>query len=373
MSQELAPGAEVPPRPAQAPGPPPPASGRAAPDADPAAVIARARAVWEDYRQTWNRPAGEPRPSDTMMAISACLAAERLPEILPLAEEAADLRALFDLQQTRVQAATERWRAEAPAERAGVLPDMGRLLDWLMADADRLRRELDRWESGQRSKGLPVVESVPDGVTYAARLLHAQGTEGGDEHDDLLRSAAERLKQLSDAASHLLAEAMVLRAAGRYDDAVAALRDIQAYGRWWSEQDTTMTVTLGPWALRAAADYLDAVRESRIANQQSDEHPEAHCHRCGRPNLPWVTPSPLWNQVMRGGDINAADLHDGIVCPTCFAALAEAAGIARDWRLTAADVQVPLPTVTPSGRVWDAGRWLWVDPDDTTAGGTDGR
>ena len=70
-----------------------------------------------------------------------------------------------------------------------------------------LREELRRWESGQRRKGRPVVESVPDGLHYAARLVRAIGTEkAADERDDLLRGASQRLKALSDAASYLLAE-----------------------------------------------------------------------------------------------------------------------------------------------------------------------
>lgn len=88
-------------------------------------------------------------------------------------------------------------------------------------------------------------------------------------------------------------------------------------------------------------------------------HPEDTCHRCGGPNLTWFAPSPLWNEVMRGGDINGADLFDGIVCPTCFAVLAEEAGIAQFWRFSAGRVHRPLQTVTPSGRVWNEGTWLW--------------
>lgn len=89
-------------------------------------------------------------------------------------------------------------------------------------------------------------------------------------------------------------------------------------------------------------------------------HPERHCGRCRGPNVSWTAPSPLWNQVMRGGDINAPELFGGIVCPTCFARTAEERGIAFGWRLNATDVRVELATTTPSGRVWDAHQWLWV-------------
>lgn len=91
-------------------------------------------------------------------------------------------------------------------------------------------------------------------------------------------------------------------------------------------------------------------------------HPEATCARCGGPNITWCAPSPLWNAVMRGGSINGEDEFDGIVCPICFAHLADERGIAAVWRFYAEDVRVELETVTPSGRQWDDRRWLWMDP-----------
>jgi len=92
---------------------------------------------------------------------------------------------------------------------------------------------------------------------------------------------------------------------------------------------------------------------------------ESVCQRCGGPNVtPWAAPSPLWNEVMRGGDINAADRY-GFCCPTCFVALADEAGIADDWQLSARRVHRELTTVTPSGRVWDDRAWLWVEPAPT--------
>mgnify|MGYP001595234074 FL=1 len=91
----------------------------------------------------------------------------------------------------------------------------------------------------------------------------------------------------------------------------------------------------------------------------SDEHPEDYCHRCGGPNITWSAPSPLWNQVMRGGDINGVDKFNGIVCPICFVQLAEDAGVAELWQLTARRVHVPLQTITPTGRVWNEATWLW--------------
>lgn len=94
---------------------------------------------------------------------------------------------------------------------------------------------------------------------------------------------------------------------------------------------------------------------------KAKEHPESTCGRCGGPNVAWSAPSPLWNRVMRGDDINNTDLYGGIVCPTCFAVLAEKAGIADLWQLSAKRVHVPLQTTTPSGRTWNEQTWLWEE------------
>jgi len=99
----------------------------------------------------------------------------------------------------------------------------------------------------------------------------------------------------------------------------------------------------------------------------ADTSPEDYCWRCGGPNVPWSAPSPLWNEVMRGGDINAGDLHGGIICPTCFAVLVQAAGVAELWKLYADRVLVPLATVTPSGRTWNAETWRWDEPATSAA------
>lgn len=53
--------------------------------------------------------------------------------------ELSDLPALFELQWDRMTEATARWRAEDPAARDLVQPDLGDLLRWLMNDADQAR------------------------------------------------------------------------------------------------------------------------------------------------------------------------------------------------------------------------------------------
>lgn len=47
-----------------------------------------------------------------------------------------ELRQLFDLQWSRMGDAVARWRAEAPAERELISPDLGRLLTWLLGQVD---------------------------------------------------------------------------------------------------------------------------------------------------------------------------------------------------------------------------------------------
>lgn len=91
----------------------------------------------------------------------------------------------------------------------------------------------------------------------------------------------------------------------------------------------------------------------------SSAQPEDTCGRCGGPHVPWTAPSPLWNQVMRGGCINGDEPYRGIVCTVCFAELAEQQGVATRWRMFAEEVSVPLQTVTPSGRTWDGEGWRW--------------
>lgn len=103
--------------------------------------------------------------------------------------------------------------------------------------------------------------------------------------------------------------------------------------------------------------------------------PESLCGRCGGPNSVWAAPSPLWNAVMRGGDINGGpEPHGGIVCPTCFMILAEEAGVADTWVLRATNVHTELQTVTPSGRIWNDAKMLWIDaqPDSSGPGSNTG-
>lgn len=100
-----------------------------------------------------------------------------------------------------------------------------------------------------------------------------------------------------------------------------------------------------------------------------DAQTETPCGRCGGPcGDHWSAPSPLWNYVMRGDDINN-EYQSELVCPPCFIAAAEERfGRSLHWRLDAVGVDDLLTYVTPSGRVWNSETWLWDDanPDPRT-------
>lgn len=53
---------------------------------------------------------------------------------------------------------------------------------------------------------------------------------------------------------------------------------------------------------------------------------ELDCTRCGAPNPVWYAPDDVWNRAMRRHGV-----EESIVCPSCFALLAESAepGIVR--------------------------------------------
>lgn len=119
-----------------------------------------------------------------------------------------------------------------------------------------------------------------------------------------------------------------------------------------------IVITSAEWeelrTLRAAA----VLERERVGTLGDDEF----CRRCGGENVIWAAPSPLWNKVMRGNEINAEDDPAGIVCIRCFVVLAEERGVRGQWHLTTVNLPDDLIYETPSGRVWDDARWLWVDP-----------
>lgn len=106
-----------------------------------------------------------------------------------------------------------------------------------------------------------------------------------------------------------------------------------------------------------------------MSEEPSFDPPREKCNRCGGPNPPWHAPSPLWNAVMRGGSINGEPIYGDMVCATCFMVIAEEQGVATIWRVQALRVNVPLETVTPSGRVWNPDTFLWESRSSPTGRG----
>lgn len=94
------------------------------------------------------------------------------------------------------------------------------------------------------------------------------------------------------------------------------------------------------WHWRAEAERLrarlaDSIDPATIPDQQAqgwpDFHPEAYCHRCGRPNIGWYADSAIWNEVHGGSG--------PIWCPVCFArAYEEKTGQQVSWRLAPRDL-----------------------------------
>lgn len=110
------------------------------------------------------------------------------------------------------------------------------------------------------------------------------------------------------------------------------------------------------------ADFFAQFNEER-----DNEIPiESYCHKCLRPNPIWSAPSPLWNEVMRGGGMTNEDMYDGVVCPPCFAELAEKAGITgKLWRFYAQEIKVPL-TFTAGTRAWNEETWLFEEIEEVS-------
>lgn len=94
-------------------------------------------------------------------------------------------------------------------------------------------------------------------------------------------------------------------------------------------------------------------------------HPEAACERCGRPNAgSWHAPSPLWNAVLR--DPSGSDAWD-VLCPQCFAELADSVLGPQVWCLRPHDLDVAPLWSDADGRLWDSERCLWVAPSTAQA------
>ena len=68
---------------------------------------------------------------------------------------------------------------------------------------------------------------------------------------------------------------------------------------------------------------------------------------------------------MRGNDINGESRYGDLVCMACFVRCAVEAGLPSvGWRLMLHPEPDGLTYTTPSGRVWDAERFVWVEKHD---------
>lgn len=104
--------------------------------------------------------------------------------------EATELRAVFDLQWTRMQAAASLWREEAPDERAHVIPDLGELLGWL------LRRDaVSRAKLGEVADAMTVLS--PGHVGDRARELLARVASLTTERDRLREEEARQRAEVA--------------------------------------------------------------------------------------------------------------------------------------------------------------------------------
>lgn len=74
------------------------------------------------------------RKQDKLNAEHAKAVAKLIAENVKLREETQELNDLFDLQQTRMLTATKKWQ-EATGN-PGIFPDLGRLLEWLLANME---------------------------------------------------------------------------------------------------------------------------------------------------------------------------------------------------------------------------------------------
>jgi len=87
-----------------------------------------------------------------------------------------ELKDLFDLQQTRMEAATKLWRERNPGNDL-VLPDLGRLLDWMaraLAESEERAELGDAWAAaeatGVTELGVSCRNDGPEAGCYAVGL-----------------------------------------------------------------------------------------------------------------------------------------------------------------------------------------------------------
>lgn len=66
-------------------------------------------------------------------------------------------------------------------------------------------------------------------------------------------------------------------------------------------------------------------------SSETEKSPELYCHKCGGPNVVWFTSNAMWDKAVTKAK------EPGILCPTCFIQLAEAAGFYGVWKVSLHD------------------------------------
>lgn len=111
-------------------------------------------------------------------------------------------------------------------------------------------------------------------------------------------------------------------------------------------------------------DMISGYWVAHIATLPEEQFIPERCKRCEYDNPSWSAESPLWNYVMRGNDIDGDAQFGDMVCIRCFIELAIEAGLPdHGWRLTLDPAPEGLKYETPSGRVWDKEKFLWVEKE----------
>lgn len=133
----------------------------------------------------------------------------------------------------------------------------------------------------------------------------------------------------------------------------------QSTGRWAVIRDVPFDVPA-----RGFCNLSHGEEPSTSAKEDIEENSE-YCRRCGGKNVTWSAASPLWNFVMRENDINGPIKYSDLVCMPCFITLAIQKGLPTiGWRLTLVPEPEGLIYETPSGRVWDPKKFLWVEKEE---------
>lgn len=136
------------------------------------------------------------------------------------------------------------------------------------------------------------------------------GRSSGVAHEPVLFAVFDKDGRLRDESGVFFGPR---RISGREDD---ARREAQACAELYPK--------LAPFTVRLL--YAAPVP---AAEPRPDAHPEDFCQECGRPNVTWFAPSPVWNAVL-----DPSDERESILCPVCFVQRAEKAGIRPpSWKL----------------------------------------